>query len=74
MAQVVSSSFDRIDAPRNRREVILWAARQRDASRVRVFCSVARGEAGPSSSGEVLCRRRCVVCRHPVSARRASSA
>lgn len=43
-----------IDALRGRREAILAVARRRHASRVRVFGSVARGEAGPSSDVDLL--------------------
>ncbi|MDA8281916.1 MAG: nucleotidyltransferase domain-containing protein [Actinomycetota bacterium] len=43
-----------IDALRGRREAILAAARRRRASRVRVFGSVARGDAGPSSDVDLL--------------------
>jgi predicted nucleotidyltransferase len=50
MTQVTLS----IDALRGRRDVILAAARRRHASRVRVFGSVARGDAGPSSDVDLL--------------------
>ncbi|MHB1928664.1 MAG: nucleotidyltransferase family protein [Acidimicrobiales bacterium] len=43
-----------IDALRGRREAILAAARRRHASRVRVFGSIARGDAGPSSDIDLL--------------------
>ena len=43
-----------IDALQRRRDAILAAARRRHASRVRVFGSVARGEAGPSSDVDLL--------------------
>ena len=50
MVQVVPT----IDALRRRRDAILAAARRRHASRVRVFGSLARGEAGPSSDVDLL--------------------
>lgn len=50
MVQVVPT----IDALRRRRDAILAAVRRRHASRVRVFGSVARGEAGPSSDVDLL--------------------
>jgi uncharacterized protein len=43
-----------IDALRDRREAILAAALRRHASRVRVFGSVARGDAGPFSDVDLL--------------------
>lgn len=43
-----------IDALRDHSEAIVAAARRRHASRVRVFGSVARGEAGPSSDVDLL--------------------
>lgn len=43
-----------IDALRGRRDAILAAARRRHASRVRVFGSVARGEAGLTSDVDLL--------------------
>ena len=48
MVQVVPT----IDALRRRRDAILAAVRRRHASRV--ACSVARGEAGPSSDVDLL--------------------
>ena len=50
VAQVVPT----IDALRGRREAILAAALRRHASRVRVFGSVARGDAGQSSDVDLL--------------------
>ena len=50
MAQVVPT----IEALRGRRETILAVALRRHASRVRVFGSVARGDAGPSSDVDLL--------------------
>jgi predicted nucleotidyltransferase len=50
MVQVVPS----IDALKGRREAILAVAERRHASRVRVFGSVARGDAGPSSDVDLL--------------------
>lgn len=50
VADVVPS----LDGLRMRREEILAAARRRHASRVRVFGSVARGDAGPSSDVDLL--------------------
>ncbi len=50
VAQVVPT----IDALRGRREAILAAARGRHASRVRVFGSIARGDAGPASDVDFL--------------------
>ena len=43
-----------LDVVRERREEILSAARRRRASRVRVFGSVARGEARPDSDIDFL--------------------
>ena len=50
MAQIAPS----LDALRDQREAILAAARHRRATRVRVFGSVARGEAGRSSDIDLL--------------------
>jgi len=50
VAQVVPT----IGAFRGRREAISAAARRRHASRLRVFGSVARGDAGPSSDVDLL--------------------
>jgi predicted nucleotidyltransferase len=43
-----------LDVVRSRRADILAAARRRRASRVRVFGSVARGDAGPDSDVDFL--------------------
>ncbi|MGH9301116.1 MAG: nucleotidyltransferase family protein [Acidimicrobiales bacterium] len=50
MAHIVPT----IDALRVRREAILAAARRRHASRVRVFGSIPRGDAGPLSDVDLL--------------------
>jgi uncharacterized protein len=48
------STVTTLDAVRSRRAEILAAARRRRASRVRVFGSVARGEAEPDSDVDFL--------------------
>ena len=48
------STVTTLDAVRSRRAEILAAARQRRASRVRVFGSVARDEAEPGSDVDFL--------------------
>ena len=48
------SSVTTLDALRSRRTEILAAARRRHAARIRVFGSVARGEAGPESDVDFL--------------------
>jgi len=53
-ASAVSRTAPAIELLRDHRDAILAAARRRHASRVRVFGSVARGEAGPSSDIDLL--------------------
>lgn len=53
-ARVVTVGVTTLDAVRARREEILSAARRRRASRVRVFGSVARGEAKSDSDVDFL--------------------
>jgi predicted nucleotidyltransferase len=48
------STVTTLDVVRSRRVEIFAAARRRRASRVRVFGSVARGEAGPDSDVDFL--------------------
>lgn len=48
------STVTTLDVVRSRRAEILAAARRRRVSRVRVFGSVARGEAGPDSDVDFL--------------------
>jgi uncharacterized protein len=48
------STVTTLDVVRSRRAEILAAARRRRASRVRVFGSVARDEAGPDSDVDFL--------------------
>lgn len=50
----MSSSVLTVDALRTRRDEILATARRRRASNVRVFGSVSRGDAGPSSDLDLL--------------------
>ncbi len=53
-ASGVTQVVPTIDALRARRQVILAAARRRHASRIRIFGSVARGDAGASSDVDFL--------------------
>lgn len=53
-ASAVSRTAPAIELLRDHRDAILAVARRRHASRVRVFGSVARGEAGPSSDIDLL--------------------
>lgn len=50
----MSTTCTTVDALRSRREEILAVAREHGARNVRVFGSVARGDAGPDSDIDIL--------------------